>query len=37
MDAPLARALMRRALDDEVRVELPGGTRTYVIVQISYE
>ena len=37
MDAPLARALMRRALDDEVRVELPGGTRTYVIVKISYE
>ena len=37
MDAPLARALMRRALDEEVRVELPGGTRTYVIVQISYE
>src|SRR5688572_6592475 len=37
MDAPLARALMRRALDEEVRVELPGGTRTYVIVGISYE
>src|SRR6187402_3711036 len=28
MDAPLARALMRKALDDEVRVELPGGART---------
>ena len=25
MDAPLARALMRKALDDEVKVELPGG------------
>jgi transcription elongation factor GreB len=37
MDAPLARALMRRALDDEVRVELPGGARTYVIVKISYD
>jgi transcription elongation factor GreB len=37
MDAPLARALMRRGLDDEVRVELPGGTRTYVIMGISYE
>jgi transcription elongation factor GreB len=37
MDAPLARALMRRALDDEVRVELPGGTRTYVIAKIAYE
>ena len=28
MDAPLARALMRKALDDEVTVELPGGERT---------
>jgi transcription elongation factor GreB len=37
MDAPLARALMRKALDDEVRVELPGGTRTFVIVEIRYE
>jgi len=37
MDAPLARALMRRALDDEVRVELPGGSRSFVIVKISYE
>ena len=37
MDAPLARALMRRALDDQVRVELPGGPRTYVIVKISYD
>src|SRR6186713_3184640 len=25
MDAPLARALMRKALDDEVKVPLPGG------------
>lgn len=37
MDAPLARALMRKALDEEVRVELPGGTRTLVIVDIRYE
>ena len=37
MDAPLARALMRKALDDEVRVELPGGMRTYVVVEIRYE
>jgi transcription elongation factor GreB len=37
MDAPLARALMRKALDDEVCVELPGGARTYVVVEISYE
>jgi transcription elongation factor GreB len=37
MDAPLARALMRKALDEEVRVELPGGVRTYVITEISYQ
>jgi transcription elongation factor GreB len=37
MDAPLARAMMRRALDEEFAVELPGGPRRYVIVEISYE
>jgi transcription elongation factor GreB len=37
MDAPLARALMRKALDDEFTVELPGGRRTYVVVKISYD
>jgi len=37
MDAPLARSLMRKALDDEVKVELPGGERTFVIVEIGYE
>ena len=37
MDAPLARALMRKALDDEVTVELPGGQRVYVIVALRYE
>jgi transcription elongation factor GreB len=37
MDAPLARALMRKALDDEFTVELPGGPRTFAIVEIRYE
>ena len=36
MDAPLARALMGKALDDEVTVQLPGGSRTLVIVEIRY-
>ncbi|MGA7538538.1 MAG: transcription elongation factor GreB [Steroidobacteraceae bacterium] len=36
MDSPLGRALLRRALDDEVTVELPGGSRTFVIVEIAY-
>ena len=37
MDSPLARALMRRGLDDEFSVELPGGPRTYVVTGIRYE
>lgn len=36
MDAPLGRALLRRELDDEVTVALPGGAQTYVIVAIDY-
>ncbi len=37
MDAPLARALMRKGLDEEVRVELPGGSKTWLVVEIRYE
>jgi transcription elongation factor GreB len=37
MDAPLARAMMRKALDEEFAVELPGGARRYTIVDIRYE
>jgi transcription elongation factor GreB len=37
MDAPLARALMRKALDDEVTVQLPGGQRVYIVAAIRYE
>jgi transcription elongation factor GreB len=37
MDAPLARALLKRALDDEITVAAPGGARSYVIVAIEYE
>ena len=37
MDSPLGRALMKKALDDEVKVELPAGAKTYVIVAVRYE
>jgi transcription elongation factor GreB len=37
MDAPLARALMGKRLDDEVKVGLPDGEKNYVIVEIAYE
>jgi transcription elongation factor GreB len=36
MDSLLGRALLRKSIDDEVTVELPGGVRTYVIVAITY-
>src|SRR5580698_37326 len=36
MDSPLGRALLRKALDDEVTVELPGGARKFIIVAIDY-
>lgn len=37
MDAPLGRALLRKAIDDEVKVVLPEGTKTYVVVAVRYE
>ncbi|HEV8334357.1 MAG TPA: transcription elongation factor GreB [Steroidobacteraceae bacterium] len=37
MDSPLGRALMGKRLDDEVKVELPGGARTFAIVAVRYE
>jgi transcription elongation factor GreB len=37
MDAPLARALLGRRLDDEVRIDLPSGQQSLVITAIEYE
>jgi transcription elongation factor GreB len=36
MDAPLARALMGRRVDDEVALELAAGTQRYTIVAVDY-
>jgi transcription elongation factor GreB len=36
MDAPLARALLKRSPGDEVSLELAGGTRTYLLLEVSY-
>ena len=36
MDAPLAKALLKRFVDDEVRVQSPGGERAYIVVEVSY-
>jgi transcription elongation factor GreB len=37
MDSPLARALMGRRRDDEVRIDTPTGPRTWTVLTISYE
>jgi transcription elongation factor GreB len=37
VDSPLARALLGKRVDDEVSVELAGGTRRWVITAIEYE
>ncbi|MDY6978741.1 MAG: transcription elongation factor GreB [Pseudomonadota bacterium] len=37
IDSPLARALLKKEIDDEVRVETPGGTVTYYINAIHYQ
>jgi transcription elongation factor GreB len=36
MDSPLGRALLRKTIDDEVKVEVPGGMKTYVVVAVTY-
>jgi transcription elongation factor GreB len=36
IDAPLARVLLKKRVDDEVRVELPGGIVHFAIVDVSY-
>ncbi|MBC9250604.1 transcription elongation factor GreB [Pseudomonas alcaligenes] len=36
IDSPLARALVGKALDAEVRVQTPGGEQTYYITAIDY-
>ena len=37
VDSPMARALLKRELDEEISVQTPGGERCYLIVDISYE
>ncbi|MFV2060553.1 MAG: transcription elongation factor GreB [Gammaproteobacteria bacterium] len=36
MDAPVAKALMKKSLDDEVSVQLPEGVQRFVIVDVKY-
>lgn len=37
MDSPMAKALLKRHLDDEVNVRTPDGARSYIITQINYD
>ncbi|HEY9199447.1 MAG TPA: transcription elongation factor GreB [Gammaproteobacteria bacterium] len=37
MDSPLARALLKRTLDDEIRVETPQGARVYWVIEVRYD
>jgi len=36
IDAPLARALLKKSVDDEVKVVLPNGETTYFVVAVQY-
>ncbi|WP_074011720.1 transcription elongation factor GreB [Candidatus Sodalis sp. SoCistrobi] len=37
IDSPMARALIKKAVDDEAEVVTPGGRRTWYITDISYQ
>lgn len=37
IDAPMARALLKKTVDDEVQVERPVGRGTFYVLSISYE
>jgi len=36
IDSPLARALLKKRIDDEVSVELPSGAHTFAIIDVEY-
>lgn len=36
VDSPLARAVMKKRVDDEFSAELPGGRATFVVVAVDY-
>ena len=37
IDSPLARAMLKKRLDDEFEAMLPGGTTRFVIVEVAYD
>ncbi|MGY1425015.1 transcription elongation factor GreB [Lysobacter sp. A289] len=36
IDSPLARAMLKKCLDDEIQVQLPAGPQHLVIVRVQY-
>ena len=36
IDSPLARAMLKKRLDDEFEAQLPGGMQRFVIVKVAY-
>ncbi len=36
IDSPLARAVLKKRVDDEFEVELPGGRHTFAVVSVAY-
>jgi len=36
VDSPLAKALLKKQIDDEVFIRLPSGNKTFIIVEIEY-
>ncbi len=37
MDSPLGKTLFRKTVDDEFTLQLPGGVRSFVVLEIEYE
>ena len=36
IDSPLARALLKKRVDDEIEVALPGGAESFSVMDVSY-
>ncbi|MDH5359177.1 MAG: transcription elongation factor GreB [Gammaproteobacteria bacterium] len=37
MDSPMARAVLKKSVNDEVYVQTPAGVKSYIITQVEYE
>jgi transcription elongation factor GreB len=37
LDSPMARALLKKALDDQIEVQTPSGSARYWIIEIRYD